>query len=64
MVPCDSIDGPIVKLRNGDVVKVESVEEARKIRPQVVEIIYFGDMLVAFGEFLRNNHQLLPCWLV
>lgn len=60
VVPCDSIDGPIVKLRNGDVVKVESVGEARKIRPQVVEIIYLGDMLVAFGEFLRNNHQLLP----
>lgn len=60
VVPCDSIDGPIVKLRNGDVVNVESVEEARKIRSQVVEIIYLGDMLVAFGEFLRNNHQLLP----
>lgn len=60
VVPCDSIDGPIVKLRNGDVVKVGSVEEASKIRPQVVEIIYLGDMLVAFGEFLRNNHQLLP----
>ena len=60
VVPCDSIDGPIVKLRNGDVVKVDSVEEARKIRADVVEIIYLGDMLVAFGEFLRNNHQLLP----
>jgi DNA polymerase II large subunit len=60
VVPCDSIDGPIVKLRNGDVVNVDSVEEARKIRSQVVEIIYLGDMLVAFGEFLRNNHQLLP----
>jgi DNA polymerase II large subunit len=60
VVPCDSIDGPIVKLRNGDVVKVESVEEARKIRSKVVEIIYLGDMLVAFGEFLRNNHPLLP----
>ncbi len=60
VVPCDSIDGPIVKLRNGDVVNVGSVEDARKIRSQVVEIIYLGDMLVAFGEFLRNNHQLLP----
>lgn len=60
VVPCDSIDGPIVKLRDGSVVKVESVGEARKIRSQVVEIIYLGDMLVAFGEFLRNNHQLLP----
>ncbi|AXV40008.1 DNA polymerase II large subunit [Methanobacterium sp. BAmetb5] len=60
VVPCDTIDGPLVKLRNGDVVNVDSVEEARKIRSQVVEIIYLGDMLVAFGEFLRNNHPLLP----
>ena len=60
VVPCDSIDGPLVKLRDGSVVNVKSVEEARKIRSQVVEIIYLGDMLVAFGEFLRNNHQLLP----
>ncbi len=60
VVPCDTIDGPLVKLKNGDVVNVDSVEEARKIRSQVVEIIYLGDMLVAFGEFLRNNHPLLP----
>jgi len=60
VVPCDSIDGPLVKLRNGDVVNIDSVEEARKIKSQVVEIIYLGDMLVAFGEFLRNNHPLLP----
>ncbi|NYB52922.1 MAG: DNA polymerase II large subunit [Methanobacteriaceae archaeon] len=60
VVPCDSIDGPIVKLRNGDVINVQSAAEARKIRSQVVEIIYLGDMLVAFGEFLRNNHPLLP----
>lgn len=60
VVPVDSIDGPIVKLRNGSVVKVESVDQARKIRKDVVEILFLGDILVAFGEFLRNNQFLLP----
>ncbi len=59
VVPVDSIDGPIVKLRNGSVVKVESVDQARKIRKDVVEILFLGDILVAFGEFLRNNQFLL-----
>ena len=60
VVPCDSIEGPIVKLRNGSVVKVESTEQAKKIREDVVEILFLGDILVAFGEFLRNNQFLLP----
>jgi len=60
VVPCDSIEGPIVKLRNGSVIKVESIDQAKKIRKDIVEILFLGDILVAFGEFLRNNHVLLP----
>jgi DNA polymerase II large subunit len=60
VVPCDTIEGPIVKLKNGSVVKVESEAQARKIKNQVEEILFIGDMLIAFGEFLRNNHVLLP----
>ncbi|MGZ7043334.1 MAG: DNA polymerase II large subunit, partial [Methanobacterium sp.] len=60
VVPVDSIEGPIVKLRNGSVISVESIEQARKIRKDVVEILFLGDILVAFGEFLRNNQFLLP----
>lgn len=60
VVPCDSIEGPIVKLRNGSVIKVESIDQAKKIRKDMVEILFLGDILVAFGEFLRNNHVLLP----
>ncbi len=60
VVPCDSIEGPIVKLRNGSVIKVESIAQAREIKKDVTEILFLGDILVAFGEFLRNNHVLLP----
>ena len=63
VVPVDSIEGPTVKLRNGDVVVIDSVKQANLLRKDVVEILFLGDMLVAFGEFLRNNQPLYPsCW--
>ncbi|MBU4534944.1 MAG: DNA polymerase II large subunit [Euryarchaeota archaeon] len=60
VVPVDSIEGPLVKLKNGSVVKVSTVQQARNLKGKVDEILFLGDMLVAFGEFLRNNHVLLP----
>ena len=60
VVPVDSIEGPTVKLKNGDVLILNSVKEAREVKNQVVEILFLGDMLVAFGEFLRNNQPLYP----
>jgi DNA polymerase II large subunit len=60
VVPCDTIEGPIVKLKDGNVVKVKSAEQGKELKNQVEEILFLGDMLIAFGEFLRNNHVLLP----
>jgi len=60
VVPVDSIEGPTVKLKNGDVVIINSVKQARELKKDVVEILFLGDMLVAFGEFLRNNQPLYP----
>ncbi|MEG3225354.1 MAG: DNA polymerase II large subunit [Methanobacteriales archaeon Met13] len=60
VVPCDTVEGPLVKLHNGSVIQVNSVKQAQEIKKDVDEIIFLGDMLVAFGEFLRNNHVLLP----
>jgi DNA polymerase II large subunit len=60
VAPVDTIEGPTVKLKNGSVVRVNSVEEARKIKNEIEEILFLGDLLVSFGEFLENNHPLLP----
>ncbi|RBQ24180.1 DNA polymerase II large subunit [Candidatus Methanobinarius endosymbioticus] len=60
VVPVDSIEGSLVKLKNDNVVKVNSVKKAKKVKGQIAEILFLGDMLVAFGEFLRNNQSLLP----
>lgn len=57
---CDSIDGPIVKLNNGDVLFLESEEEARRVVKDVSEILYLGDLLISYGDFLNRAHTLVP----
>jgi DNA polymerase II large subunit len=58
--PCDSIEGPIVKLKDGSVERVEDEETAHRLREHVHEVLFTGDVLIGFGEFLENNHTLLP----
>ncbi len=56
---CDSIDGPIVKLFNGSVKKLKTKKEAKKIYPDVEEIIYLGDILFPFSDLVNRNFNLL-----
>lgn len=56
---CDSIDGPIVKLVNGSVKKVQTLEQARKLYPDVEEIIYIGDILFPFSDVVNRNSDLV-----
>lgn len=55
---CDTIDGPIVKLKDGSVRRLSDPTEALKLYPQVEEIVYLGDLLVPYGDFLNRNHPL------
>ncbi len=57
---CDSIEGPVVLLKNGDIVELKSRTDVEKYRKDIVKILSLGDILVPFGEFLSNNHVLLP----
>jgi DNA polymerase II large subunit len=56
----DSIETPTVRLKNGNVVKIQNVEHGIKIKDQIEKILYLGDILIAFGDFLENNAQLIP----
>ncbi len=56
---CDEIEGPIVKLKNGSVLQIKDKDEARKIYPEVEEIIYLGDILFPFSDLLNRNAQLI-----
>jgi len=60
VVPVDSIEGPTVKLANGDVRRIDDPAEALEVRNGVVAIIDLGEYLVNYGEFLENNHPLAP----
>jgi len=56
----DTLEAPMVRLDDGQVMPVSTVEQAEKIRPRVSKILYLGDMLISYGDFLENNAQLPP----
>ena len=60
VVPCETIEGPIVKTKNGDVIRVETAAQALEIYPDVEEVLFLGDLLVNYGDFLKANHPLVP----
>ena len=57
---CDSIDGPIVKLNDGSVVFLETEMQAKKHKQNIKEILYVGDVLINYGDFLNRAHVLVP----
>jgi len=58
--PVSGIEPPIVKLKNGDVIRVTTYNRARKVFHDLEEILFLGDILFGFGEFAENNHKLIP----
>ena len=60
VVPVDSIEGPTVKLANGDVRRIDDPAEALEVRNGVEKILDLGEYLVNYGEFVENNHPLAP----
>ena len=60
VTPCDTIEGPVVSLRNGDVVVLPTVEAFRRVEREVEEILDLGEILIPVGEFVENNKELVP----
>ncbi len=57
---CDRIEGPLVVLKSGDFVEVDDAATAKRLATDVRVIADLGEILVPFGEFLENNHVLMP----
>jgi DNA polymerase II large subunit len=59
---CDSLEPPIVRLKDGSVKRLEDEEEAEKLSKngEIEKIIHLGDLLISYGEFSENNHVLVP----
>ncbi|WP_254864370.1 DNA-directed DNA polymerase II large subunit [Halovivax gelatinilyticus] len=60
VVPVDSIEGPTVRLANGDVRQIDDPDTALELRNGVEKILDLGEYLVNYGEFVENNHALAP----
>jgi DNA polymerase II large subunit len=57
---CDTIEGPIVRLKCGDVLIVDSRKKAYEVKAEVEEVLFLGDLLVTYGDFLQTNTKLVP----
>ena len=58
---CDQIEGPIVKLKNGNVIFLDTEEKAKENIKEIEEILFLGDMLINYGDFFNRAHNLIPC---
>jgi DNA polymerase II large subunit len=56
VLPVDTIEPPIVKLKNGSVIVASTDTKYEDIS----QILFIGDILISFGDFLENNHPLIP----
>ena len=60
----DSVEPPVVKLKDGSVVRLPDPNRAEALLNSIDKILFLGDILVGFGEFLENNRPLLPSGFV
>jgi DNA polymerase II large subunit len=58
--PVSSIETPIVKLKNGTVMRISNRKMAKECFQDIDKILFLGDILFGFGEFSENNHKLVP----
>ncbi|MBN2368634.1 DNA polymerase II large subunit [Candidatus Woesearchaeota archaeon] len=59
IVPCDTIDGPIIKFKNGTVKQLDN-SSSRINNDDIKEILFLGDILFNYGDFSENGHKLVP----
>jgi DNA polymerase II large subunit len=62
-VPVDTLEPPIVKLRDGSVVRV-TMENFSDVKDRIEKILFLGDILVSFGDFLYQGKSLVPAGYV
>ena len=57
---CSLVEGPVVKLKNGSVVKLNTEKEAKQYKDEIEEILFLGDILISYGDFFDRAHILVP----
>ena len=59
VVPVDTIECPVVRLDDGSIVRV-SLENFNAVKGKIDKILFLGDILISFGDFLYNSNPLAP----
>ncbi len=58
-VPVDTVELPVVRLKDGSVVAI-SLDNFEKLKTEIERILFLGDILISFGDFLYNSKALAP----
>ena len=57
---CDTIEGPIVKLKDDSVLRLDDEKITKKLVNEIKEILFLGDILISYGDFYNRAHTLVP----
>ncbi len=57
---CDSLEGPIVRLKDGSVLHLKTEEEAKQYNSRIDSVLFLGDILFNYGDFSENGQMLVP----
>jgi DNA polymerase II large subunit len=58
-MPVDSLEPPIVSLKDGSVVRV-SLDNFDEVKDEIAKILFLGDILISYGDFLYTSKTLSP----
>jgi DNA polymerase II large subunit len=58
-VPVDSLEPPVVALDDGSVVRV-SLDNLAQVKGRIKKILFLGDILISYGDFLYTSKPLSP----
>jgi DNA polymerase II large subunit len=58
-LPVDAIEPPVVLLKDNSVVRV-TLENFGEVKGKIQKILFLGDILISFGDFLYSNKALPP----
>jgi DNA polymerase II large subunit len=58
-LPVDTIEPPVVLLKDNSVVRV-TLQNFAEVKGKIQKILFLGDILISFGDFLYSNKNLPP----
>ena len=58
-LPVDTIEPPVVLLKDNSVVRV-TLQNFAEVKGKIQKILFLGDILISFGDFLYSNKTLPP----